>query len=60
MGGVSLYLIEVLISGSLSPGPLCIKGGAILGKGFLRNPCLLFPRSEGLHPSCELLLPSEE
>jgi hypothetical protein len=50
-GGVSLYLVEVPFLSSLSLGLLCVNGGDDLGKGFLRNPCLLFPRGEGLRPS---------
>jgi hypothetical protein len=59
-GGVSLYLIEVLFSSSISLGLLCIEVGADLGKGFLENPRLLFPRGEGFLPSRELLLSHEE
>jgi hypothetical protein len=59
-GGVSLYLIEVLFSSSISLGLLRIEVGADLGKGFLENPRLLFPRGEGFLPSRELLLSHEE
>jgi hypothetical protein len=50
-----MYLVKVPLLSSLGLGLLCVKGGANIGKGFLENPCLRFPRSEGLLPLCELL-----
>jgi hypothetical protein len=35
MGSVSLHLVEVLLSSSLSLGPLGIEVGTNLGEGFL-------------------------
>jgi hypothetical protein len=60
VGGVSLYLFKVLLPSSLDLGPLCVKGGTNLSKGFLGNPRLHFPSGMGILPSHELLFPCKE
>jgi hypothetical protein len=55
-----MYLVKVLLPGSLSLGPLRIKGGTDLGKGFLRDPCFLFPHDKGFLPPRKFLLSREE
>jgi hypothetical protein len=56
----SLYLVRVLLPSNLDLGLVCIKGGADLDDGFLRDPCLLHPRSEGFLPPREFPLPHME
>jgi hypothetical protein len=60
MIGVGLYLVKVLLLSSLGLGTLCVRSGADLGEGFLKDPRFLFPHGEGFLPPCKLLLSHEE
>jgi hypothetical protein len=51
VGGVNLYLAKVLFLSSLGLLLLRVDVSTNLGKGFLKNPHLLFPRGEGLLPA---------
>jgi hypothetical protein len=60
VSGVSLHLVEVILSGSIDLGPLYVKGSVDLDESLFRNSRLIHPRGKGIFPLCEHPLPRKE